>query len=710
MRHYPLPSMAELPPLPDQIPQENDTGSDGASGLASGVGGVLNPGALLNPVNPATVLNPGLIPPLRSIRCGCWLLNYTPVGSGLVTFDGTLRVECHDAGRTASGDLYQRRLRLLPWPPQLVLGPPPNPAAGIPIFARAQYRDYIRVTQLLEGVTFGNGFLLRFELCRFTPPGTWAAAVPYSAQMTWIPAPAGFPAGNHYLEGDVRNAANAVVGRLKMGWISTRLRKASLEIDTVAGSERPVNNGAGIGWAQIFDAINWEMAVVLGDTNVAPPSGASWSDAEMHAAMLARRDAINLDTEWRYHILAVRNIDSTPRGIMYDAYGTDSNNVPREGVGISTHWMIPNTAEWGLVRGQRFGAAPAPYFRTAVHELGHAFGLFHNTVDLGFMNTTDVIADAATATTPFPNNIKWAFANNDLKALRHYPDIFIRPGGTSFGTASSTTPQITPTDLETEVPGLELRVTPLLSEVPIGAPVRVHIELANIGQHDQWVPEKLSLKTDFVRGWVVDPSGLQRSFSPLVRCIEDKPMRVLAPGEAVTYDLTLLRGADGALFPASGLYDIVVEVTWEIGEAHALVQGSANVLVTGVQDAAHAAAAHQLLATPDALLVLALGGDHLDEGIAAIQAGIESDVLRPHYAVIEAKRLAKLGVRGEGQYDTPAKLVDQASVMSPSEHDKLEELLGDAKGPKGPPKTRAAKAGAKVAAKTRAKARKKGGK
>ena len=53
--------------------------------------------------------------------------------------------------------------------------------------------------------------------------------------------------------------------------------------------------------------------------------------------MLARRNPISLDTEWRYHILAVKLIDSTPRGIMYDAGGTDSNNVPREG------WASPPT-------------------------------------------------------------------------------------------------------------------------------------------------------------------------------------------------------------------------------------------------------------------------------------------------------------------------------------------------------------------------------
>jgi hypothetical protein len=209
MRNYPLPTNAELPPLPDQMPQENNAVSDGASGL----GAVLDPGAGLSPRDPAVgALNPALIPPIRSLRCGCWLLNYTPVGSGLVSFDGTLRVECHDEGRTASGDLYQRRIRLFGFPPRPILGPAPNPAAGIPIFARGQYRYYVRVTELLERFTFGNSFLLRYELYRFTPPGSWANEGAFSATMTWIPAPAGYPAGNHYLEGDVRNALRHRLG------------------------------------------------------------------------------------------------------------------------------------------------------------------------------------------------------------------------------------------------------------------------------------------------------------------------------------------------------------------------------------------------------------------------------------------------------------------------------------------------------------------
>lgn len=614
--------------------------------------------------------------PIHSLRGGCWLISYTPLLSPLIAFDGTLRVETHAGGRTASGDLYQRRPILLnPVNPSPVLGPGPNPAKGIPVFPRAQYRHYLRVTSLPEFFTFGNSFNLGFEMYRFTSAsGTWASQGAFNATMVWMAAPSGYPSTHDYIEGDVRDATGRVVGRLKAGWVSPRLRRISVEIDTVAGCERPVNNGAGLGWAQIFDAINWDTTVLLGDTNVAQPSGASWSDAEMHAAMLARREAVSLDAQWRYHLLAVRNIDSTPRGIMYDAFGTDSNNVPREGVGIATHWTIPDTAEWGLVRGQRFGAAAAPFFRTAVHELGHALGLFHNTVDNGFMNTTDVIAGNATSTTPFPNNIKWAFADDDLKRLRHYPDIFIRPGGTAFGTASTATPPITPTDLEVEMPGLELTVIPLLPEVPIGAPVRVKLALTNMSDTDICVPAKLSLKTDFVRGWAVDPSGTKRSFSPLIHCIEDRPMRLLSAGESISADLTLLRGGQGALFPSSGVYQIGVEVTWDVGELHAVVQGQADVMIMGARDPAHAEAALRLLATPDAHLVLALGGDHLPKGLDAIHAAMDNDMLRPHYAVVEAKRLAGLAREPEALAEA-AVLIEGDVVMSDSERDKMKQLF-----------------------------------
>ena len=616
---------------------------------------------------------------LRFLRSGCYLIRYSPariVSTIGMHYDGTLRVERQGTNTTASGDLYLHQI--FTWPNAFPILEP-NPATGIPIFARNRYRYYIRVTQILEWYSLGNSFTLGFELYYFDMSSkNWTNTGTFSALMKWTPSPPGYPSSSDYLTGEVKNSAGTLVGYLTMGWVSSYLRRATLEIDRVSASEWPLNNGAGIGWREIYDKVGWDVNIICSDSDVSEPSGESWSDAELHAAMLSRRNSSNLDTDWPYHVLCVRRIDSTPRGIMYDASGTDSNNVPREGAGISSHWIIPNTPEWGLVRNMRFGTATAPYFRTAVHEIGHAHLLYHNTGDLGIMNTTDVIAASATPPVLFPNNIQWSHHPDDQKRLRHLPDIWVRPGGIAWGASYGTAP-ISPDEIA-DPEGIELDVYPEIKSVPLGAPVRVNFKLVNTTADEPLpVPSNLSMKSGHISGKVYDPSGTERTFSTIIRCIEEEAMRILEGGKSITNSVTLLRGGQGTLFPTSGYYKVVIDVMWDYNGVNYKVTGETNFMITPPEDQKHARAATKILSTPDALLTLVFGGDHLKDGIEAIHEGIDNPVLRPHYALIEAKRIGnRFGTR-KADLKHAADLLDKDTVMSPPEAKRIAKMFSEKK-------------------------------
>ena len=578
-----------------------------------------------------------------ALRAGCWIVEYQE-HSG-VTYDGTIRVEANPNGLIVSGDLYNRSAN------------EPNPADGIPIFSRSDYAYYLPVTKIVEG----SETTLGFEMWQLNLSSrSWSLHGAFEVVLSAV--------SSDTLQGDV-TGGEAVVGSLKMVWVSSMFRKATVEIDTVRGGTRPLQSGHGLDWATVFDAVGWEVTLwPKSNVDVTQPGGrTSWADAEMHAAMLKWRDLNDLDTVWRYHILVVKGIKSTPRGIMYDAGATDSDKVPREGVGIATDWKVDSG--WGLASGKRFADATEAYFRTAIHELGHALGLYHNTIDFGFMNTSDVIAEAGNnGKVKFPNNIKWAFADDDLHRLRHYPDVFVRPGGVPFGEASVVG------DSQTTAPeGLTLEVEANLSEVPLGAPVRVDVTLSNESEEPITVPASLSLKAGFVRGTVTGADGVSRSFSPLM-LVDDHPMVELQQGESVTGSLTLMRGGEGALFPVSGDAEIAVEVHWEGEDGVLGLVGTTTVSVTEPETDSHASAAKKILSTPDAHLVLVVGGDHLEEGLEAIQAALDDDTLRPHFAAIVAKRLAQPFEDRLADLDSARDFL-QDCVASVSEVTKLQKLV-----------------------------------
>ena len=629
--------------------------------------------------------------PLRGLRGGCYFARYTPLQTsptspGATYYLGTARVERTGVTVAISGDLYLRRVH----GPNQPASPDPDPGDGIPVLPRQDYRYYLRATH----VTLSPGqqsFTLGIELFRFNHvAATWANEGAFNAEMAWTTSPPGYPSGADYLAGDLKSEAGAVTGRLTLGWVSSFLRRASIEIDSAPGGVVPRDNGSGIGFREVFEPLGWDVRVLVSNGNVTEPTGDSWSDAEMHGAMLEWREQRTelLDVDWRYHLLCVRRIDATDRGIMYDHSASDSNQTPREGVGIACDWVYPKQPVWGDVQGLRFGDDAATYFRTAVHELGHALGLYHNGADNGFMNTTDVIARRAHPQRPFPQNIRWAFNPDDEKRLRHMPDMWVRPGGIQFGEDYSVAP-IASDDSIAVPEGLGLEVRAVDSVIPLGAPARIDFAVRNRSDRPVLAPENVTMRGGNVRGSVIDPSGTVRTFQPLVQCVESQPLVTLAPGEGVSFSATLLRGPQGALFPAPGLYRIVLEVRWDdVGGRFGLL-GAADLMVIVPQTLAEGRAALDILASPDALVAVAASAP-AGGGQAAIRQAVADPVLGPHYVWLDAKQACTS--RDPDAARRALELLDSSEiVLSAAERNKA-KLWVDQLIAKGPKKAKGARA------------------
>ena len=373
---------------------------------------------------------------------GCYLVYFNVTGLDEYVLEGTLRVETKDGQRFASGDLYRQPNNIYRLRQPIGGMTPPERVTGIPSFPIKNYRYYLKATQIEESEDSCN---LVFEVHRFSTVSAetieglvtnWALEGIFTAQLTKTKAtdvPVGYPRPELFFVGQVSNEVHTF-GDIQIGWVSPLLRKATLEIDSVPKSAPPRDNGAGLDWQKIFAAVGWDLEVSMSSNDVTKPDGPVWTAADAHAALLARRDRSDLDAEWRYYILAVELIkyDGGERGVMYDKGSIDDvNQVSREGLMVSSDFVFPMTEErWGKVRGKR-AADTQTYFRTAVHELGHAMGLDHDRNGTAFMRPTDGIADVSGGA--FPDNITWGFSPLTERQLRHWPDVVVRPGGLSYG-------------------------------------------------------------------------------------------------------------------------------------------------------------------------------------------------------------------------------------------------------------------------------------
>ncbi|KAF2798199.1 hypothetical protein K505DRAFT_371912 [Melanomma pulvis-pyrius CBS 109.77] len=388
-----------------------------------------------------------------SVTDGSWLITWTPSAPNSQVYKGPLRVTSNSSGTYISGDLYNGTVL-------------PNPADGSPVLPRANYWAYVRPTKLTPGSNGGFSLALEYwQLLGFrrTVRGNatiWGDA-PFADGLTVdlapTTAPTGFPDPSNYFSGDLKFAGNgSSAGTFTMGWVSTFLRRIELEIGTVTGVPVPLEDTTETRtWTSIFAEVGYDINVSIGKTDIPEPTNPDlppgmWKNEQEHAAVLAYRAPTDFDKQWKYYLLVTRLLEGTPRGSMIDESGI-YNGVPREGTAIAAEWIVGTTWDgkndtalpWpAAVRGKKFDELTDPYFRTAVHEVGHMFNLVHPDE---FRN--DIMTDTETFVQVcesgggsggkgFPECIdagSMAFREHDRFYMQHRPDTHVRPGFVNFG-------------------------------------------------------------------------------------------------------------------------------------------------------------------------------------------------------------------------------------------------------------------------------------
>jgi hypothetical protein len=286
---------------------------------------------------------PGLpIPPFKlcrlDFRDGCYEITHRPTGS-LVSLQGTLRVDraAPDAGPDkiiVSGDLYTKPVVIDPPFPV----PPPTPAPlptgdapavraatstllsvaaavsriegptipvpilrpRIPIFPRARYHSYLKVTSVSAPVLVPPSATCQVTLVAeqysYTQPpagqhkGTFPSAPSRTVTIKLTRVPAPFPyslTGGPYYEGRLFEAG-ADKGSVTLAWVSPFFRRATLEIDTLTGAVAPAPVPDGAGGTEFFDTIfakiGWQLSVINDQTSVPVPAGVTptncWSSGD----------------------------------------------------------------------------------------------------------------------------------------------------------------------------------------------------------------------------------------------------------------------------------------------------------------------------------------------------------------------------------------------------------------------------------------------
>jgi hypothetical protein len=584
---------------------------------------------------------------------GCYVLRFEP-GRGFALPDGdacclgTLRVAKAASSKQlqASGDLYglaseaeAKSCGIELKEGKLAL----NRRATIPVFPLEAYRFYLEVKSVTVASSPDATVRLDLQVHRFD------ASTRQMAIGGCLRVDLSRDAKDRGLYRGVMLAGAAVRGELEMRHVSKFLRRAALRIIPIQNGTGPaiVPPGRSLpkkvpGWKQVFASVGWNLQVLDREHEEMELEALArpWTSFDLGAAWdtLARKikEEPSVRHDWIYNLLCVSRFERAQfLGTMFDSEAADFNERPRESAAVAALQKLEN----GQLAQKAFGGSL--YYRTALHEVGHAMGLTHTHVGQGLMNTTErLLTRNKAARLQFEPS--WHFAPEDAEWLKHGPDIAVRPGGIPRRRVLWQCASLQDVDVITmeNEPDMALAVTPVHAKVPFGAPVRLDYVLTNHGA-PACLPEDLSLASGFVSGRVKGPDRKTRYFRSAFRsCDPHAPdVRLKAAKEVQKSEgsMTLLRGIDGPLFPEPGAYTVELDVRWDDGgDTHRVLGETAVTIGEYPADRQERLLAEGLLHEP-AMMRALVQGDAAGNSRKLLSAAMESEILAPHYMSIAVK-------------------------------------------------------------------------
>ena len=298
-----------------------------------------------------------------------------------------------------------------------------------------------------------------------------------------------------------------------------------------------------------------------GGTNVIRTSEAGaepnprWSDAELHASMVAHfsrwRDLPQWKV-WLLHALRYDNPDPTKNilGIMFDQSGAQRQ-------GAAVFYSTISGAEPGKQRLQLY---------SCVHELGHCFNLYHSWIKdrmrppmpnrpnaLSYMNYPQRFPDGETT---FWTTFPFQFDAEELMHLRHGFRSNVIMGGNPFGVGAGLENYDLYRNTLKDDSGLRLYLSGYPS-FAFGEPVSIVLTLSTTDMRGKRVHSALTPAFGYVHFAIQKPDGRVLEYKSLLnRCIGDDVTTLDAANPEIKASIFLGYGKDGHYFDQPGFYKV----------------------------------------------------------------------------------------------------------------------------------------------------------